>query len=180
MTSSLAFYNICLIKMARSPRQHALRFRTWGGHRAGAGRKPGGSPAGVPHRPRPIHDHRHPVHVTMRAVRGLPWLRTRRVFRAVRDALALSSHSRFRVVHFTVQTNHLHLLIEADESRAVTRDARARNSAREGDQPPGRTRRPGLVGLLPLPRVTDTPRGAERSDLRAIQWTEASCDRARH
>src|SRR5438874_11902553 len=41
-------YNICLIKMSaspqpaprRRPRQLGLEFRTWGGKRAGAGRKP--------------------------------------------------------------------------------------------------------------------------------------------
>ena len=107
--------------MARAGLQRSLEFRTWGGRRSGAGRKPAGATPGLPHRARPIHDRRLPVHVTMRAVRGLPSLRARGVFPAVRRGLAAASRAEFRIVHFNVQSNHVHLLIEAERTRALAR-----------------------------------------------------------
>lgn len=95
---------------------------TWGGRRPGAGRKPSGRKVGVPHRARPQHKARHPVHVTLRAKLGC--LRATRVFPVVRDALAAASRSDFRVLHFSVQTNHLHLLVEAHDTHALSRGIR--------------------------------------------------------
>jgi REP element-mobilizing transposase RayT len=121
LTNVIAFYNICLIKMSRQPRQCALPFRTWGGRRPGAGRKPAGPRAGVPHRRRPLHHRGQPVHVTLRAVRGLPSLRGVRLFWALRRSLAAASGAPFRVVHFSVQANHVHLLVEAEGTHALGR-----------------------------------------------------------
>ena len=95
---------------------------TWGGRREGAGRKPNELRPGVWHLRRPEHDARHPVLVTMRADRRLlQSLRSEKVFRAVRRALALSSRSNFRVIHFSVQTDHLHLVVEADAQEQLSR-----------------------------------------------------------
>ena len=102
-------------------RQGELRFHARGGRRAGAGRKPTGRIAGVPHCRRPIPDRRHPLHVTMRVRGGLPSLRSGRLFASVRCALAMGSRARFRIVHFTVQSNHVHLLVEAEGSRDLGR-----------------------------------------------------------
>ncbi|MGH7343061.1 MAG: transposase [Candidatus Rokuibacteriota bacterium] len=71
----------------------------------------------MPHRARPDHKARHPVHVTLRA--KLRCLREPRVFPVVRDALAAASRSDFRIVHFSIQTNHVHLLCEAHDTRAL-------------------------------------------------------------
>jgi REP element-mobilizing transposase RayT len=99
----------------RLPKQLALPSpRTWGGRRTGAGRKPSGPRANVPHTPRAPHDPRHPVHVTLRAVPGLPPLRSEAASGALERALSSSSHDGFRVVHFSVQTDHAHLIVEAD------------------------------------------------------------------
>src|SRR5438876_2768087 len=117
----LAFYNICPIKMSYRPRQGALPFRTWGGRRPGAGRKPAGPTAGVPHRRRPLHHGGQPVHVTLRAVRGLPSLRRARLFPALLRGLGAASAATFRVVHYSVQANHVHLLVEAEGTRALGR-----------------------------------------------------------
>src|SRR5256712_7976967 len=107
--------------MSLQTRQGALTFWTWGGRRPGAGRKPAGPRPGVPHRRRPLHHRGQPVHVTLRAVRGLPSLRGMRLFRALRSGLAAASAATFRVVHFSVQTNHVHLLVEAEGPRALGR-----------------------------------------------------------
>jgi putative transposase len=114
--------NYSLIKMSRSA-QLALDFPpSWGGKRKHAGRKqvlPG--KARVTHRARPDHKARHPVHVTLRAVAGLTSLRSPRVFPAVRDALAAASRQSFRVIHFSVQSDHVHLIVEASDKVALER-----------------------------------------------------------
>ena len=47
-------------------------------------------------------------------------LRSARVFPAVRRALAASSRPDFRIVHFSIQNDHLHLIAEADTRRALS------------------------------------------------------------
>jgi hypothetical protein len=95
---------------------------TWGGKRKDAGRKRvlPGKPR-VAHRARPDHKARHPVHVTLRAVAGLTSLRSPRVFPAVRAALAAASRQSFRLIHFSVQSDHLHLIVEASDKLALER-----------------------------------------------------------
>jgi hypothetical protein len=39
----------------------------------------------------------------------------------LRDALAASLKAAFRVVHFSVQTDHVHLIVEGDDQRALVR-----------------------------------------------------------
>ncbi len=90
--------------------------RTWGGARKGAGRKPHGRPS-MPHDTRPKVDPRYPVQVTIRATPGLPSLRSPRVFGALRRAIARASVDRFRVIHFSIQQDHGHFIVEGDEAR---------------------------------------------------------------
>jgi REP-associated tyrosine transposase len=92
------------------------RARTWGGARKGAGRKPRGRPS-VPHDARPRVDPRYPVQVTIRATPGLPSFRSPRVFGALRRAIARASVDRFRVIHFSIQQDHGHFIVEGDEPR---------------------------------------------------------------
>jgi REP element-mobilizing transposase RayT len=54
------------------------------------------------------------VHVTLRARPALTSLRSERVFPELRRALARASKTSFRVVHFSVQTDHVHLMVEGD------------------------------------------------------------------
>jgi len=109
--------------MARRLQQLAFPTpRTWGGPRAGAGRKPTlGRRPGVAHVARPPHVAAQPVHVTLRAAKAIGCLRAERVFPLVQRALAASSHDAFRLLHFSVQDDHLHLIIEADDQRALGR-----------------------------------------------------------
>ncbi len=90
--------------------------KTWGGARKGAGRKPRGRP-GVPHVTRPKVDPRYPLQVTIRARPGLPSLRSPRLFGALRRAIARASVDRFRVIHFSIQQDHGHFIVEGDEPR---------------------------------------------------------------
>ena len=46
-------------------------------------------------------------------------LRAERVFPAVRSALGAASHHGFRVIHFSAQDDHLHLIVEADDTHAL-------------------------------------------------------------
>lgn len=92
----------------------------WGGKRRNAGRKPAGARAGTPHRARPKHYHGHPVHVTLRA--GLGSLRSQFLFPTVRYAITRAGRrdpARFRIVHFSVQYDHVHLIVEAADKRAL-------------------------------------------------------------
>ena len=99
--------------------------RTWGGRRAGAGRKRAqGRRPGVAHCARPPHSAAHPVHVTLRTGHTVRCLRAGRVFPAVLRALAAASHEGFRILHFSVQDDHLHLIVEADDTRALGRGLR--------------------------------------------------------
>jgi putative transposase len=89
-----------------------------GGRRPGAGRKVvKGRRSNVPHRVRARHASSRPVHVTLRARSGLPSLRSERIYgmfsSVLRDQRKRRYASSFQVVEFTVQDDHLHLIVEA-------------------------------------------------------------------
>jgi hypothetical protein len=42
------------------------------------------------------------------------------VFFALRNSIALSHKADFRIVHFSIQSNHLHLIVEAHDERALS------------------------------------------------------------
>ena len=107
---------------SRRPRQHELEFKSWGGPRPGAGRKPNGARPRVSHKTRVPLASRHPVHVTVRVRGGLPSLRYRQPYRTLLRAFeAGRNRFGFRLVHYSVQSNHLHLIAEAKNRRALTR-----------------------------------------------------------
>jgi putative transposase len=62
-------------------------------------------------------DPRYPLQVTIRAVLGLPSLRSARVFGALQRTIARASVDRFRVIHFSIQQDHGHFIVEGDEAR---------------------------------------------------------------
>ena len=108
----------------RSP-QLALPFRGWGGRRAGAGRKAKGAKAGVSHGARPAVSRHCPLHVTLRMVGRLPSLRSEAILCELRRALS-KGKERFglRVVHYSIQDDHVHLVVEAAGRRALSRGMR--------------------------------------------------------
>jgi REP element-mobilizing transposase RayT len=120
-TSPLAV--VCPFKMSRRPEQLALpEPPTWGGRRDRAGRKrrPGRRPS-VAHRTRSAHAPENPLLITLRARSAVRCLRSARVFSAVHSILATASHDSFRIVHFSVQDDHVHLLVEADSRGTLSR-----------------------------------------------------------
>jgi putative transposase len=104
--------------------QLSLPLRTWGGARKGAGRKLANGRANTPHRARPEHNAAHPLHVTLRA--GLRPLRSQHVFPTVRRALSQATRRSpcFRIVHYSVQVDHVHLIIEAADKASLSRGIR--------------------------------------------------------
>lgn len=109
-------------RRSRRQRQGSLAFpSTWGGRRKGAGRKRKNRSA-VSRAARPELNPRHPLHVTMRLSKGVWSLRSRRSFRVIEKALrAGSDRLGMRLTHYTVQGNHLHLVVEADDKKSLSR-----------------------------------------------------------
>jgi REP element-mobilizing transposase RayT len=108
--------------MAKRSRQLSLALRPparWGGRRRGAGRKAGPRPR-VARRRRPALAARFPALVTIRVRSDVPSLRTLRLVRDLERSLrALRRRSDFRVVHYSLQGNHLHAIVEAASSVAL-------------------------------------------------------------
>ncbi len=104
--------------------------RKWGGQRDGAGRPETGRRIELRHRARPYHDRHHPVHVTWRFVGDLPSLRTPELAASIAETIRVSSRreerrrSSFGVVHYSIQPNHLHLIVEAGSKTTLTRGLR--------------------------------------------------------
>ncbi len=61
------------------------------------------------------------MHVVLRTAAWVPWLRRGTVYRALQRVLVrYLGRETFRVVHLSIQKNHLHLLVEASDRRALT------------------------------------------------------------
>ena len=93
--------------------------RRWGGSRPGAGRKRSAS-SGVRHASRERLRTTLPAHVTLRMLPGVPSLRLVPVVKAIEASFAKAcERESFRLVHYSLQSNHAHLIVEARD-----RDAR--------------------------------------------------------
>jgi REP element-mobilizing transposase RayT len=75
---------------------------------------------GIAHVRRPSVDHRFPLHVTLRMDRHVWNLRSRRSFRIIRKALFAVSERFSSICEFSVQGNHIHLLVEAADKRHLS------------------------------------------------------------
>lgn len=121
-------YIIALIKMAGHV-QLAMDLPVpngWGGSRKGAGRKKSGTRRDPIHCKRPEVSRHEPLHVVLRTVERLTRLRTPRVYEAIRGAMAkMPAKPDFRIVHMSIQHNHLHLVVEAENKNALSHGMRA-------------------------------------------------------
>jgi putative transposase len=96
-----------------------LEFPRRGGRRKGAGRPKGNR---VSHDARPPFSRPAPAHVTLRVRSDVPNLRSSRRFAAIRRSFrAILGKPSFRLIQFSVLGNHLHLIVEADDSRILSR-----------------------------------------------------------
>jgi REP element-mobilizing transposase RayT len=103
-------------------KQQSFEFRQWGGKRKGAGRPARGRRSSERHKKRELLDRHHPVHVTLRVVERVGRLRRRHAYRAVRRAMvAVLERQDFRICQVSIQGNHLHLIVEADDAMALAR-----------------------------------------------------------
>ena len=113
-------------KGAREGTRHTgeFKFMNLGGKRKGAGRKAAKGPDGKrlhsSHGTRESFTWSRPVHVTVRVRRGLPSLRGAVLAPVVLKALeAGNEREGFRLVHFSVQSTHWHLVCEAEGPAAL-------------------------------------------------------------
>jgi REP element-mobilizing transposase RayT len=108
-----------------------------GGRRPNAGRKRT-LKYDPSHGKRPDLSFKHPVHVMLRTLPSVPRLRQRDGYEAIRAVLLyFFADAGFRIVHISIQRNHLHLIAEAASKQALRsgmqrfaiRAARALNEA---------------------------------------------------
>src|SRR5438874_5456791 len=100
--------------------QLILRFRKR--KRGKVGRPPKGKKAGVSHLRREELSRHHGVHVTLRTAAGVGYLRRQRVVSGIEEAFR-QARIRFgmRIVHYSLQGNHVHLLVEVDDRASLAR-----------------------------------------------------------
>ena len=105
--------------------QTELEFRTWGGKRAGAGRKANLQAGQKPHRrvrKRQRLTGREPVHVVLRVTSEVGRLRRRKAYQAIRRAtLVAFARGLIRIIHLSIQRTHVHLIVEAADERRLAR-----------------------------------------------------------
>jgi REP element-mobilizing transposase RayT len=78
----------------------------------------------ITHDARPSLGNATALHVTLKLRAGVPNLRSGKPFAAVRKAFIKWCHVQgagFRLIHFSVQKNHVHLLVEADSKGALSK-----------------------------------------------------------
>jgi putative transposase len=94
-----------------------------GGWRPGAGRPKGRHT--TPHDERPELSGRNPLHVTWRTGPHAPGLRSYYPERFIREAIAATRGEAFSVVEYSIQSNHLHMLVEARSKKSLERGMRS-------------------------------------------------------
>jgi REP-associated tyrosine transposase len=117
--------------MSARARQQTFEFRSHGGRRDGAGRKPNepGRPR-LRHGTRPATQGRFPVHITKRMRADIPRLRKFELCKVLRRAFVYGCSMRvrgdgpelvFRICQFSIQGNHVHMICEASDKTALAR-----------------------------------------------------------
>ncbi|MFT7668132.1 MAG: REP element-mobilizing transposase RayT [Planctomycetota bacterium] len=83
----------------------------WGGWRKGSG--PRKRKSGVAHVTRPRVKKSDVMHLTWKLRKELPSLRNSSAARAILDALRKAKLAGLRVIHFSIQNHHIHMIVEA-------------------------------------------------------------------
>lgn len=99
-----------------------LTWRSRGGWRPGAGRKR--TSTRMPHCSRD-RSRNSVFHVTARIRHGLPSLRAARVVQRIEQSFRRGcAREDFRLVHYSLQRDHVHLVVEASDTRSLGRGVR--------------------------------------------------------
>src|SRR6185503_2615016 len=113
--------------MKRNPSQLELfsnRRRRKNAHLPAPAPQPAGKRARVPHETRP--EVSGPVHVVWRTERGLPALRTPRGLRRLERAFRKGKErDGFALVQYSIQQDHLHLVVEVKNRRKLSKGLQA-------------------------------------------------------
>ena len=106
-----------------SPEQGSFNFPSKrGGKRPNAGRPAKGARSSERHKRRSQFAARCPLHVNVRVERDVGQLRRRRTYFAIRRAIETSlKRTDFRVIHVSVQREHIHFIVEADGATSLAR-----------------------------------------------------------
>jgi len=109
------------VSSARLTLDELRRHSGWGGPRDGAGR-PKSLRARVRHRKRAELCGPCPAHVTLRVRRDIPNLRSVRLVSEFHRSLrGACERGDFRVLHYSLQRDHAHFVVEADSRHALAR-----------------------------------------------------------
>jgi len=95
----------------------------WGGRRPGSGRK--NLSRQVNHMKRPKVSLKVPLHVTLRLKERLPTLRKKSLFAEFKESLKGARNQGLNVIHFSIQSNHIHLFCESANNRSLSLGMRA-------------------------------------------------------
>lgn len=98
---------------------------THGGQRKGAGRKASKNKSKQNHIVRETFSSKDPVHVTVKFVKGLKSLRTRVGYRLLREASFRAQLKGLKIVQFSLQKDHIHLLVEAENNKVLAKGMQA-------------------------------------------------------
>ncbi len=107
-------------------KQVHFKFKMWGGKRRGAGAKRRGARRRVRHERREKLNRHCPVHVTLRMCEGVENRRAD-VLEVLKRCFERAEKEWFRVGHYSLQGDHMHLIVEADDARALARGMQGLN-----------------------------------------------------
>jgi len=91
-----------------------------GGRRTGAGR-PRSIDSLQWHHTRPEFKSTEPLHINIKLIKGLPTLRAKNKFKLIKRAILNARVRGLRIIHFSIQSTHIHLLIESENKRELGR-----------------------------------------------------------
>ena len=103
--------------------QLTFDIKSHGGRRAGSGRK--NRSGELAHVRREQVSLRTPLHITFKLVRDLPSLRSPAIFTALKIYAARVRDFGVNVVHFSVQSNHIHMIVEVLNNQSLGRAMRS-------------------------------------------------------
>src|ERR1035437_9703574 len=95
------------------------KVKGWGGKRRGAGRP--NRTSQVSHGKRPKVDFKKPLHITMKLKKNSPNLRTKTTLNDFSASLLEAKKFGLNVLHFSIQTDHVHMIVEAKNNRDLSR-----------------------------------------------------------